>query len=58
MMDTKIQRHIKIKSPANLYLPEYKEYFENREKQIKDTAIIQWKRNKRINVITDENCWV
>ena len=58
MMDTKIQRHIKIKSSANPFLPEYKEYFDNREKRIKDTAIIQWKRNKRINVITDENCWV
>ena len=57
-MDTKIQRHIKIKSSANPFLPEYKEYFDNREKRIKDTAIIQWKRNKRINVITDENCWV
>ncbi|KTD54084.1 reverse transcriptase [Legionella sainthelensi] len=54
MMDTKIQRHIKIRAVANLYLPKYKEYFENRQKLIKDISLIQWKFDKQRNVITEE----
>ena len=53
MMDTKIQRHIKIRSIANPYLPEYKKYFEEREKWAKKCAIIQWIRDKNTNVILD-----
>lgn len=54
MMDTKIQRHIKIRSAANLYLPENREYFESRQKLIKEICLIQWKLDRKRNVITDE----
>ena len=52
-MDTKIPRHIKIRSIANPYLPEYRKYFEEREKWAKKCAIIQWIRDKNTNVILD-----
>ena len=55
MMDVKIQRHVKVKSCANPYLPEYKEYFEARKKWTKDCSLIQWKLDKKLNVIMDEN---
>lgn len=55
MMDVKIQRHVKVRSNANPYLPEYKEYFEERKKWTKDCSLIQWKLDKKLNVIMDEN---
>lgn len=54
MMDIKIQRHIKIRSSANPYLPEYAKYFEDRRKWTKDCSYIQWMKDKRTNVIGSE----
>jgi RNA-directed DNA polymerase len=54
MMDTKIQRHIKIRSRANPYLPEYADYFAERKKWAKECSLIQWYRDKRLNVIESE----
>jgi RNA-directed DNA polymerase len=54
MMDIKIQRHVKIRSHANPYLPEYVEYFENRKKQNKEQALIRWNRDRKLNVIGSE----
>jgi len=38
--DTKIRRHIKIKSDANPFNPLYKEYFDKREKDRKQRSMI------------------
>ena len=54
MMDTKIQRHIKIRSNANPYFPEYFEYFEDRKKWAKKRSFIQWAIDKKFNVIEGE----
>jgi RNA-directed DNA polymerase len=54
MMDTKIRRHIKIRSNANPYLPEYTEYFAERKKRTKEGSIIQWKRAQLVNVIDSD----
>lgn len=53
MMDTKIRRHVKVRSKANPYLIEYIKYFKEREEKQKDYAILQWKIGKKINVISD-----
>jgi RNA-directed DNA polymerase len=54
MMDIKIQRHVKVRSIANPYLPEYKEYFEDREKWTKQCSFIQWVKDQKSNVIGSE----
>ena len=54
MMDTKIQRHVKIRSAANPYLPEYNEYFEERNKWSQKRSFTQWIIDKRLNVIGSE----
>jgi RNA-directed DNA polymerase len=54
MMDTKIQRHVKIRSIANPYFPEYFEYFEDRMKWAKKRSFIQWIIDKKSNVIDSE----
>lgn len=54
MMDTKIQRHVKIRSAANLYLPEYNEYFEERKKWAQKRSLTQWIIDKKLNVIGSE----
>jgi RNA-directed DNA polymerase len=51
MMDIKIQRHVKVRSSANPYLPEYIEYFEDRRKWSKDFSFIQRMKDKQLNVI-------
>lgn len=51
MMDIKIQRHVKIRSNANPYLPEYAKYFEDRAKWSKDCSLIQRNKDKKLNVI-------
>ena len=54
MMDIKIQRHVKVRSSANPYLPEYVKYFEDRKKWTKDCSFIQRIKDKRLNVIGSE----
>jgi len=54
MMDIKIQRHVKIRSIANPYLPEYKEYFEERVKWAKKRSLTQWIIEKQLNVIDSD----
>jgi len=54
MMDTKIQRHIKIRSNSNPYLPEHFEYFEDRMKWAKKRSFIQWIIDKKFNVLDSE----
>ncbi|HAT1916200.1 MULTISPECIES: group II intron reverse transcriptase/maturase [unclassified Legionella] len=54
MMDIKIQRHVKVRSIANPYLPEYKEYFEGRKKWTKQCSFIQWVKDQKLNVIGSE----
>ncbi|HAT8127272.1 TPA: group II intron reverse transcriptase/maturase [Legionella pneumophila] len=54
MMDTKIQRHVKIRSQANPYLPEYIEYFNDRKKWTKECSLIQWYRDRKLNVIESD----
>lgn len=54
MMDIKIQRHVKIRSAANPYLPEYSEYFEERNKWVQKRSFTQWIIDKRLNVIGSE----
>lgn len=54
MMDTKIQRHIKIRSNSNPYLPEHIEYFEDRLKWAKKRSFIQWIIDKKFNVLDSE----
>ena len=54
MMDIKIQRHVKIRSAANPYLPEYSEYFEERNKWAQKRSFTQWIIDKRLNVIGSE----
>ncbi|HAT1130665.1 TPA: group II intron reverse transcriptase/maturase [Legionella pneumophila subsp. pneumophila] len=54
MMDVKIQRHVKIKSIANPYLPEHNKYFEERIKWAKKRSLTQWVIDKKLNVIGSE----
>jgi RNA-directed DNA polymerase len=54
MMDTKIQRHVKVRSSANPYLPEYIEYYEERNKWAKSRSFIQREREKMLNVIDSD----
>lgn len=54
MMDTKIQRHVKIRAAANPYLPEYNEYFEERKKWAQKRSLTQWIIDKKLNVIGSE----
>lgn len=54
MMDTKIRRHIKIRSNANPYLPEYTEYFVDRKKRMREGSITQWRRAQLVNVIDSD----
>ena len=54
MMDIKIQRHIKVRSIANPYLPEYREYYREREKVMKARSFIQWNIDRKLNVIESE----
>ncbi|AAU28136.1 TPA: group II intron reverse transcriptase/maturase [Legionella pneumophila] len=54
MMDIKIQRHVKIRSSANPYLPEYVKYFEDRKKWAKDCSFVQRIKDKQLNVIGSE----
>ena len=55
MMDTKIQRHIKIRSSANPYFPEHCEYFEDRKNWAKKRSFTQWVIDKKLNVIDCES---
>ena len=54
MMDIKIQRHVKIRSSANPYLPEYVKYFEDRKKWAKDCSFVQRIKDKQLNIIGSE----
>lgn len=58
MMDIKIQRHVKVRSSANPYLPEYVEYYEQRNKWAKSCSFIQRERDKILNVIDAKYCRV
>ena len=48
MMDTKIQRHVKIRSIVNPFVPKYRDYFQQRELWKTKVRLTQRKVDKDI----------